>query len=183
MDENREKETARILGDILDGAAGVETAADNPEALDALATTGALSRGFGNDAGLSADFDARLRARLVAETEKIHKPLALWRRPWVRATLTAALLFIFLTPSWFFMQRHGDSAKTGQLTPRQVEKLENYDKMYEPRIDRLRNRIDRGDLRLNKFMKQRQDRRMDRIEQLKNKRLEQKTDITEGNET
>jgi len=162
MDENREKETARILGDILDGAAGVETAADNPEALDALATTGALSRGFGNDAGLSADFDAR---------------------PWVRATLTAALLFIFLTPSWFFMQRHGDSAKTGQLTPRQVEKLENYDKMYEPRIDRLRNRIDRGDLRLNKFMKQRQDRRMDRIEQLKNKRLEQKTDITEGNET
>lgn len=183
MDENREKDTARLLSDILDGAAGVEAAADNPEALDALATTGALIRGFGNDTGLSADFDARLRARLVAETEKLHKPLALWRRPWVRATLTAALLFIFLTPSWFFMQRRGDNVKSDQLTTRQVEKLENYDKMYEPRIDKLRNRLDRGELRLNKFMKQRQNRRMDRIEQLKNKRLEQKIEDVEGNET
>jgi hypothetical protein len=183
MDENREKETARILGDILDGTAGVEVAADNPGALDALATTGALRRGFGGDTGLSPDFDARLRARLIAESERLHKPLAVWRRPWVRASLMAAMLFIFLTPSWFYMQRRGDSAKSGQLTPRQVEKLENYDKMYEPRIDRLRDRLDRGEVRMNKFMKQRQERRMDRIEQLKHRRLEQKTNAVEGNET
>lgn len=183
MDENREKELARMLGDILDGTAGVENAADEPDVLDNLATAGALRRGFGGDRALSADFDARLRARLIAETGSRHKPMPAWRRPWVRATLAAAMLFIFLTPSWFYMQKRGDRAKSNTLTTQQVEKLENYDKMYEPRLDKLRGRLDRGEVRLNKFMKMRQERRMNRIEQLKLRHLEEKTSAGEGNET
>lgn len=124
MEEEKEKQLAKQLGDCLDGA----PASGPVSELDAeLETAHLLLGALGGLPELKPEFDATLRARLVREARKRKAgsaATAFQRRKWVQAAV-AALFVAILTPSlWLFREKAIDPAK--------LEKVIKYDKMYVP---------------------------------------------------
>ena len=143
MDENQEQKLAALLSDIVDGRAGMDSAAGEPELLDAAVAANVLRQGFGDEPALAASFDAQLRARLVAQTAARAKIVPMHRRPWLRGALAAALIMLIVGPFWLF-SRHAGVDPFGDDESMQLQRLEYYDNKYESRLNQLRERIDRS---------------------------------------
>ena len=191
MNDPKEQKYAHLLGDLLDGAA-----ADIPEAFDddlrdALEAANMISAGAGNAPEMRADFDRDLRAKLVAQAgaaAAAHtgaKVVPLTRRHWFKAALAAAMLFIILAPSWVYMKQKEYGEQT-RISATQKHRLEKYDRMYEPRIDRLREQLDQGESNdlLKKYMENKQDSRKARIDRIKSRWQKNRRETgSGGNET
>lgn len=143
MNESEEKRLAAMLSDIVDGRAGMDAAAGDPEALDAAVAANVLRQGFGGEPEFRGAFDVQLRERLVAQASARVKVVPMHRRPWVRGALAAALIMLIIGPFWLFSRQAGVDP-FGDDESRKLQRIEYYDKKYESRLDQLRERIDRG---------------------------------------
>lgn len=171
MNENNEKLLAGILADVMDGKTGPETekASSDKDFSEALEAAGLLAEGLAEAPPMNEVFDRRLRRLLVAETGKQAKTAPpFYRRPWFKAAYSAALFLLVLAPYWFYMRplELRDTYKIKQL---KEERLEKYDKMYVPKLAKLRETL-KTDVE-DKLITQNQDKRREtRIQEILDRR-------------
>ncbi len=139
MEEEKEKQLAKLLGDYLDGA-DVDPGAD-AEILLAAETARVVMSAADTCPRLKQEFSGTLRARLVREAEKAHgvkvaptalpaQPLHVRRRRRLRAAIAAAF-FVFIVPTLWMVREQTDRNIAAQL--------EKYDKMYIPFTERMKS--------------------------------------------
>ncbi|MFA6447977.1 MAG: hypothetical protein WCX65_00775 [bacterium] len=130
MDEEKEKQLAARLGEIIDGKPLNE--AENPELNEAADTAAAILSAFGEAPELNPAFSETLRARLVRETQKraFSAPASKQRRfpappsrRWY-SFAAAAVFFLFFLPTLFIARDINNRYK--------LHLVEKYDKMYVP---------------------------------------------------
>ena len=159
MNPKEEIIQAKALGDILDGQADAPVA---PEEIGAyLKTARFLAQNFDTAPELDPVFDRQLRERLAAATELHAKIVPIFRRPWFRTAVAAAMLFIVLAPSWAFMRRQD----VKQLEKAKWERIEKYDGNYKSRLDRLRRNLtrDNGTVTDINYARKRRQSRIDEL--------------------
>jgi hypothetical protein len=135
MDEEKEKQLAARLGDIIDGKprSGDKCGPENADLLDAAEAAAAISGTLGEGPEQNPVFSDTLRARLVRETRKKAAPAAsparrrarssAQKRVWVQFAV-AASFFLFFLPTLFVLRDFHYRYR--------MELLEKYDKMYVP---------------------------------------------------
>ena len=146
MDENREKELARMLGDYLDGDTGAGSEFDaDPELENAIDTAHAISGAMDEGPEINPAFDETLRARLAREAggnapgeagvsapgslpSEDTAPVAPARpvrpRRWMQLAVAAVLLALIVPASLLVVDISSDARK--------MKLVEKYDRMYVP---------------------------------------------------
>jgi hypothetical protein len=188
MDEKEEIRLATLLAEAIDGKAGadaLDSSVDGEvrEAVEAAAFMGGV---FADSPQIDHEFDSALRRKLVDETgqrakilrfpEKNQdskqrtgaKVIPLLRQPWFRTTLTAAMLVVMLTPYYFFRYLRPKQVELRVTQQIKQEKLEKYDKMYVPRLTRLKKELE-SDTSTKAEKQYFNKRREDRIQQILNR--------------
>jgi hypothetical protein len=135
MDEEKEKQLARQLGDYLDGAISADALDD--ELLPDVEAAFALLSVSGGVPELKPEFDEALRARLVRDVRrraagggaKTKKTMPFWKPRWMQAAMAAAV-FILLVPTVFLVRERQYQHK--------LELVAKYDKMYTPFTVRMK---------------------------------------------
>jgi len=136
MDEKREKELAKRLGDHLDGLAVDEM--DDPELAESIEMAYAISGALGEGPDLKPEFDTLLRARLVREAGRAEpagagaavpaaRPAAAPRRTRIWAAVAAALLVLVVSVA---------VVRDMRIEAHKMKLVEKYDKMYVPYSER-----------------------------------------------